>query len=199
MKQKSESIFALLIVFVFLLGFAIYELYQAQTYSNLSRVNELVAQSTSLRESNFDLSLLLSVEAFHRADTPITRGTLLDSVQTNPQLIRYLSSDIGSSVLAFSPDGELLAVGGKNGTILLWNLKSNTYQGRLIAKWDPPEGFQPKQGEPVLGPVSNLVLIREISYSKYIYNVCGPTYCCDMGSGKWSISINTAARRKISL
>lgn len=157
MKIKNEGIFALLIVFTFLLGFAIYERYQTQTYFTLSHVNELVAQSISLRENNFDLSLLLSVEAFHRADTPTTKGALLDSVQANPQLIRYLPSDVGSSALAFSPDGNILAIGGKNGTIKFWDVNTDIYIGELVPKWNAPKEYQPKPGESTLGQVSQLI------------------------------------------
>lgn len=154
-KYTAISIGLIIVLLVF--GFAVYEMREAQKYANLALVDELVAQSISLRASRFDLSLLLSVEAFRLADTPQTRGILLDSVQANPQLIQYLPSDAGSSVLAFSPNGKLLAIGGTNGTIVLWDVAAGTSKGQLVAKWEFPKDVQAKPGEPSLGSVSNLI------------------------------------------
>ena len=158
MKRSFVELIIGLTVVLLLTGFAIYEMREAQNEAEMVRVEELDAQSVSLRDTRFDLSSLLSIEAFRLADTPRTRGVLLDSVQANPQLIQYLykSNDSASSV-AFSPDGKTLVTGNENGVIVLWDAATGKSTRQLVAKWNPPSEIPRKPGEPTLGPVSNLI------------------------------------------
>src|SRR5262249_2556878 len=92
---------------------------------NIARAGELATQAVLQRDRQFDLSLLLSAEAFHTADTTRTRSVLLDNTLTNPRLLRYLRShyDTASSI-ALSPDGKTLASGSDDPTIVLWGIST---------------------------------------------------------------------------
>jgi WD40 repeat protein len=141
-KQKFPGLSVGFVIVLVAFGFAFYELRDAQNEAKTIRIEEMAAQSVSLRNTRFDQSLLLSVEAFGAADTPRTRGVLLDSVQANPQLIQYLRSDIGqSSPVAFSPDGKILATGESNGIIILWDPETANPLRQLVAK--NPNGLGP--------------------------------------------------------
>ena len=87
-----------------------------------ARVGELAAKSTSIREQNFPVSLLLAIESFNLKDTPQSRGALLDNAYANPQLFRYFLRNQGIvNSVAFSPDGTILASAGDDGKIVLLN------------------------------------------------------------------------------
>lgn len=53
----------------------------AEERATLARAGELAAQSIALRDSQFDLSLLFSIQAFRTADIPQTKSNLLESAQ----------------------------------------------------------------------------------------------------------------------
>jgi len=94
--------------------------------ANISRARELTVQSIEVREKNFQLSLLLGIEAFQHANIARTRDNLLNTTIANPQLLCYLmgASSWVTSV-AFSLDRKILASGSWDGTILLWNIDTH--------------------------------------------------------------------------
>jgi WD40 repeat protein len=49
----------------------------------------------------------------------------------------------GVDVVAFSPDGSLLATGDSNGRTYLWNLPSRTLAGTLVNPYDPVTSLLP--------------------------------------------------------
>jgi WD40 repeat protein len=95
----------------------------AEEQARIARAGELAAQAVLAREAQFDVSLLLSMEALRTADIPRTRSVLLDNIQTSPRLLLYLGShpDAGWNVL-FHPNGQSLAASNTDGEILIWDV-----------------------------------------------------------------------------
>ncbi len=94
--------------------------------ATLARAGELSARSTILRNSNFQLSMLLGLEANNLVDNTETRSALLDNAQAHPQLLQYFNNAPGAVyAIAYSPDGKTFASGNEQGDILLWDAVSH--------------------------------------------------------------------------
>ena len=80
-----------------------------------------------------DLALLLSVQAYKTSPTFEAKRSLFTSLTNNPYLSTFLNSDSeGIEDLEFSPDGSFLLSTGRDGKVLLWNLKSNFTSAQLM-------------------------------------------------------------------
>ena len=75
--------------------------------------------------NGLDLRLLLAVEAQRLDDSPETRGALLGQLTGAGSVTGFLRGAADNlSAAAVSQDGTLLAVGGLDGTVALWELRS---------------------------------------------------------------------------
>jgi WD40 repeat protein len=87
------------------------------------RAGQLAAQSATVREAQFDLSILLAIEAYRTANTSQTRSNLLEVTQAKPELSQYMRGHTHSIAdLAFSPDRKILASASADRTIILWDV-----------------------------------------------------------------------------
>ena len=107
----------------------------SEEQERISSAGELSAQAVLIRQTRFDLSLLLSIEAFRKADTLQSRGALLDSSQANPQLLQYMHGhNDWVDHISFSPDGKTLISGSDDGTIIFWDIPTQQRTGQLFTE-----------------------------------------------------------------
>jgi WD40 repeat protein len=103
-----------------------------------AHINQLSAQALAFQTRQYDLALLLSVEAFKRApDSPHARNSLLHTLQYSPRLVAFLqghSGYVGS--VAFSPDGAMVASGSGDNTIILWDVATRSQSGAPLTGHD---------------------------------------------------------------
>ncbi len=94
---------------------------QANQQAQMSRSRELAATALSHLDQ-LDLSLLLSIEALNVNDTFEARSSLLTALQSQPMIEAFLPSNEAVRAVAFSPNGQLMAEGGRGNTITLWDV-----------------------------------------------------------------------------
>ncbi|MBI5954914.1 MAG: PD40 domain-containing protein [Chloroflexi bacterium] len=92
----------------------------AKQQAIVSRANELAAQTLSLQEKDFSLSLLMGIIAFNTMDNYQTRGALLSNIQANMHLVKFISGNYAKMV-AFSQDGNTLVTVDWYDNITLWD------------------------------------------------------------------------------
>ena len=104
---------------------------EANKQASLARSRELAALALS-NDSQLDLAALLSLEALHTADSFEARNSLLTLIQAQPQLLRMVHPGAAARTLAYRPDGSLLAVGGADNTITLWDVATGQQVGASL-------------------------------------------------------------------
>jgi WD40 repeat protein len=131
------------------------------------RSGQLAAQSASVRETQFDLSILLGIEAYRTANTPQTRSNLLDVTQAKPELSQYMRGHTDSIAdLAFSPDRRILASASADHTIIIWDVATRQPIGQpLVGHTDFVSGlaFSPDGKILVSGSGDNTIIVWDVA------------------------------------
>ncbi|CAA9541206.1 MAG: High-affnity carbon uptake protein Hat/HatR [uncultured Thermomicrobiales bacterium] len=108
---------------------------QAATAQSL----QLVAQSKSVADGQFDLDLLLGLEAVRVDDSAATRGNVIDTMLEHPHLVRIMRHHADNVLdVAYSKDGATLASSDKGGRILLWDPATGQPKSAPLTRGDSP-------------------------------------------------------------
>jgi len=123
---------------------------EAQRQALLALSNQLVANAQSTLDKQFDLSALLSIEAFNTTGTDQSRGNLLEDLEYSPQLLRFMHGHVYPVMsVAFSPDGKTLA----SGSCAERDAAGISCTLGEIRLWDATSGRQ--VGEPIVADVND--------------------------------------------
>lgn len=124
-RQTLAGVTLALVISIALGITAFIQRHEAVKQAAISRNGELSAQSIALRETNFQVSLLLGIEAHNDGlGTVQSQTALLDNAQAHPQLITYLDGPHAELSFAFSPDGKTLVSASADSDITLWNVST---------------------------------------------------------------------------
>ncbi|MCA9868314.1 MAG: AAA-like domain-containing protein [Anaerolineales bacterium] len=124
---------------------------EARQQRNLALARSLTADGASLMNSQYDLALLLGVEAYHAWPTTETEAFLRYSLLSNPYIDRFIRGhEARVNRLAFAPDGSLFVSGDDDGRLIIWDATDRT------PLWVAPAVFA--------GGVSALTVAHDAAY-----------------------------------
>ncbi|HEX2514647.1 MAG TPA: WD40 repeat domain-containing protein, partial [Chloroflexota bacterium] len=99
--------------------------YVADGQAGAASARQLAAQAVSYIDERPDLALLLSFQALRLEESVEARGSLLSALEDNPRLHTFLRYHQGAVwATAFSANGYLMASGGDDHTVVLWDMGS---------------------------------------------------------------------------
>ncbi len=110
----------------------------AQAKEIESKINQLSALAVTKIDQNFNQALLLGVEAYRHTLDNLTnnfssQGAITKILQSNPGLIHVLVGHTDwVNILAVSPDGNTLASGSWDSTVILWDISNPAFPKKLI-------------------------------------------------------------------
>lgn len=153
LRRKLMISLAIGLVIAFITaGFALYQTFQAQEKARVSRARELASQAIAAYTVNPLLPYLLSIEAFKTKDILQSRSSLLNNIARNNDndhslINSFLRGHTGAvNSVAFNSDGNILASGSDDKTIILWDVA----EGRPIGQ--PLTGHKDRVTSVVFNP-----------------------------------------------
>ncbi|MFQ5595340.1 MAG: WD40 repeat domain-containing protein, partial [Anaerolineae bacterium] len=135
LRQRAIVLAVVALLAVVAALFAFYAKVTADQQRDLaeSRLSAKLALVASPLANTLDLRLLLGAGAFQVRETPRARSALQMVMQSSPHLISFLHGHAGDVwSVAFSPDGQTLASGSKDGTIVLWDMAARRPLGEPL-------------------------------------------------------------------
>ncbi|MGY1670317.1 nSTAND1 domain-containing NTPase [Geodermatophilus sp. SYSU D00710] len=137
LRQLLAAVAALLLIAVVAGGIAVNRTMEAELQADTALTRQLIAQAAALRPSQPDAALLLGVEAVERAPSGLERDarvTLLETLNRPFHVTnRHLTHADAVRTATFSPDGALLATGGNDELITLWDPATGRQRGRPLS------------------------------------------------------------------
>ena len=104
----------------------------AQEAQRAAVSGQLAAQADALAVTNPDAASLAALAAWHSMPTVAARSALLSTAACCTSAQATLQGERGTvQAVAFSPDGRLLASGGKDHVLYLWNTATGRLAGAL--------------------------------------------------------------------
>ncbi len=170
---KLGATVIVVVIAVVLAAMAIWASTQSQRADQITLFSQLDSQATSYLDDQFDLALLLSLEAYRTEDTWKTRSGLLTRLEHNPYLTTFLHTRTYTDVQAvFSPvSPTLLASGSADGTVTLWNLAaphpiSDTLTGHTSRVWSV--AFSPDGRTLASAGADGRIILRDVATRQLI-------------------------------
>ncbi len=112
---------------------------EAEKQSQIAHAGELAAYSSGHYQIEYDLALLLGLEANHSLDNNFTKASLITIKESNPYLYEDIQINDGwVNSVAFDSHSKVLAAGSRSGTVTLWNIGYPSFQQyRPLTRSDP--------------------------------------------------------------
>jgi WD40 repeat protein len=127
-RRLAAALAMLLIAATVLSVVAVRQRDDARVQREFARSGELALVAVEGADDALGSALLLSREAVAIRSTPRTRSALLAVLQSQPEVIREMWGGSAVQALATSPDRTRVAAGLRNGSVVVWDVKSGSPQ-----------------------------------------------------------------------
>jgi hypothetical protein len=166
-RRLGLLVTVLTVVFLLAVGLTVFMIGQQAQKARLATSRRLAAQARTRLDNQLDLALLLSLEANRTADTVETRGSLLAGLEFSPHLTTFLhghTKEVWS--VAFSPDGQTLASGSADNTIILWDVEARQPLGSSLTGHKAPVlsvAFSPDGQKLASSSADNAIILWDVA------------------------------------
>ena len=130
LRVLALSLVTLLLVAAAAAFFAVRQTQKADRQARLALSRALAAEALTSLDSDLDVAILLSLEAYHREPTVEARNAVMTSIQGSEGIEAFLPGQNANDV-AFSPDGETLASASGDG-VQLWDVERRSQRGKPL-------------------------------------------------------------------
>lgn len=111
---------------------AVTEQRRATTQARVATSRQLAVTASTSVDTEFDLALLLAVQALRIEDIPVARASLFSALERNPQHVRFLRASRASvAAVEISADGDVVVAGDVGGTVAVWSVPEGAPLRRL--------------------------------------------------------------------
>jgi WD40 repeat protein/energy-coupling factor transporter ATP-binding protein EcfA2 len=172
-KLRNRFVFAIVVAVIAILSAVTATFYYKKTkqQAQIALIEKLAAQSTlatqipSDANGHYEQALLLAVQTFKEKDNSTSRNALLRVLQAQQRRksVMYDHSSIYS--VAFNPDGKILASGGDNNHIRLWDIRTQQPLG------EPLKGHSDDIYSVIFSPDGNILVSGSIDGTARLWNV----------------------------